>query len=72
MRSNIAWETTFGRNNLGVGILTSLISMLVGPPNDAPAMFSGLVFLEGHFVTRSIVGRRLSLNAWAVFVAFAF
>jgi hypothetical protein len=32
MRSNIAWETTFDRNNLGVGILTSLISMLVGPP----------------------------------------
>jgi len=99
--------------NLVVGILTSLISMLVGLPNAAaigalaailnyipiigpalilvvltlvgiltaptpgvgliaPALFSGVVFLEGHFVTPSIVGRGLSLNALAVFVAFAF
>jgi len=99
--------------NLVVGILTSLISILVGLPNAAaigalaailnyipiigpalilvvltlvgiltaatpgvgliaPALFSGVVFLEGHFVTPSIVGRGLSLNALAVFVAFAF
>jgi len=38
----------------------------------APALFSGLTFLEGHFVTPSIVGRGLSLNALAVFFAFAF
>jgi predicted PurR-regulated permease PerM len=38
----------------------------------APAFFSGLVFLEGHFITPSIVGRGLSLNALVVFFAFAF
>jgi len=38
----------------------------------APVLFSGLVFLEGHFVTPSIIGRGLSLNALAVFFAFAF
>jgi predicted PurR-regulated permease PerM len=99
--------------NLGVGILTGVISMAVGLPNPAalgalaailnyvpivgpalilivltivgiqaestlgvamiaPTLFLGLVFLEGHFVTPSIVGRGLSLNALAVFFAFAF
>jgi len=38
----------------------------------APLCFAGLVFLEGHFITPSIVGRRLQLNALAVFVALAF
>jgi predicted PurR-regulated permease PerM len=38
----------------------------------APAAFVGVVFLEGHFVTPTIIGRRLSLNALAVFIALAF
>jgi predicted PurR-regulated permease PerM len=38
----------------------------------APACFAVLAFLEGHFVTPTIVGRRLSLNALAVFMALAF
>ena len=38
----------------------------------APAAFAGLTFLEGHFVTPTIIGRRLSLNALAVFIALAF
>lgn len=38
----------------------------------AAAAFAGLTFLEGHFVTPTIIGRRLSLNALAVFVALAF
>lgn len=38
----------------------------------APAAFAGVVFLEGHFVTPTIIGRRLSLNALAVFIALAF
>ncbi len=38
----------------------------------APACFAVVTFLEGHFVTPTIVGRRLSLNALAVFLALAF
>jgi len=38
----------------------------------AAAAFAALTFLEGHFVTPTIVGRRLSLNALAVFIALAF
>ncbi len=38
----------------------------------APTAFAALTFLEGHFVTPSIIGRRLALNALAVFVALAF
>ncbi|WLB53154.1 AI-2E family transporter [Bradyrhizobium sp. 521_C7_N1_3] len=34
--------------------------------------FGGITFLEGHFVTPTIIGRRLSLNALAVFIALAF
>jgi predicted PurR-regulated permease PerM len=38
----------------------------------APALFAALTFLEGHFLTPMIVGRRLALNALAVFIALAF
>jgi predicted PurR-regulated permease PerM len=38
----------------------------------APLAFAGMTFLEGHFVTPTIIGRRLELNALAVFVALAF
>jgi predicted PurR-regulated permease PerM len=38
----------------------------------APLAFAGLAFLEGHFITPTIIGRRLELNALAVFVALAF
>ncbi len=38
----------------------------------APLAFAGLTFLEGHFVTPIIIGRRLELNALAVFIALAF
>ena len=38
----------------------------------APLAFVGLTFLEGHFLTPAIIGRRLELNALAVFVALAF
>jgi predicted PurR-regulated permease PerM len=38
----------------------------------APLAFVGLTFLEGHFVTPTIIGRRLELNALAVFIALAF
>ena len=38
----------------------------------APAMFAVMTFLEGHFLTPTVVGRRLALNALAVFMALAF
>jgi predicted PurR-regulated permease PerM len=37
-----------------------------------PAAFAAMTFLEGHFVTPAIVGRRLELNALAVFITLAF
>ena len=38
----------------------------------APALFAVMTFLEGHFLTPMIIGRRLALNALAVFLALAF
>ena len=38
----------------------------------APLLFVGVAFMEGHFVTPTIIGRRLSLNALAVLLALAF
>ena len=38
----------------------------------APALFAAMTFLDGHFLTPMIVGRRLALNALAVFIALAF
>jgi predicted PurR-regulated permease PerM len=44
----------------------------IGTGLIAPLAFVGIAFLEGHFVTPTIIGRRLELNALAVFVALAF
>lgn len=38
----------------------------------AAALFAVAAFVEGHFVTPVVIGRRLSLNALAVFIALAF
>jgi predicted PurR-regulated permease PerM len=38
----------------------------------APLAFAVFTFLEGHFITPTIIGRRLELNALAVFIALAF
>jgi predicted PurR-regulated permease PerM len=44
----------------------------IGAALIAPLAFVGLTFLEGHFITPTIVGRRLELNALAVFISLAF
>ena len=44
----------------------------IGGALIAPLAFVGIAFLEGHFVTPTIIGRRLELNALAVFIALAF
>lgn len=38
----------------------------------AAVLFAAAAFAEGHFVTPVVIGRRLSLNALAVFIALAF
>lgn len=38
----------------------------------APLLFVAIAFLEGHFITPTIIGRRLALNALAVLLALAF
>jgi predicted PurR-regulated permease PerM len=52
-----------------VGIVTS---SKLGTGLIAALLFVGITFLEGHFVTPTIIGRRLELNALAVFIALAF
>jgi len=53
----------------GVGLVTfpSLSHALI-----APAALIGLTTLEGHFITPTIVGRRITLNPLVVVLALAF
>jgi predicted PurR-regulated permease PerM len=44
----------------------------IGAGLIAPLAFVGVAFMEGHFITPTIIGRRLELNALAVFMALAF
>ena len=54
-------------------VLVGLVaSPTIGMGLMAPAAFIGLTFLEGHFITPTIIGRRLELNALAVFISLAF
>lgn len=52
-----------------VGIISA---STLGAGLIAAALFVGLTFMEGHFITPTIIGRRLQLNALAVFVGLAF
>jgi predicted PurR-regulated permease PerM len=52
-----------------VGVVTA---STIGVGVIAALLFVGVTFLEGHFVTPTIIGRRLELNALAVFMALAF
>jgi len=54
-------------------VLVGLIAFpTLGGGLMAAIAFGGLTFLEGHFITPTIIGRRLALNALAVFLALAF
>jgi predicted PurR-regulated permease PerM len=54
-------------------IVVGLVALpTIGAGLVAPALFAAMTFLEGHFLTPTIVGRRLALNALAVFVMLAF
>ena len=52
---------------VGIIALPTLSAGLV-----APLAFVAIAFMEGHFITPTIIGRRLALNALAVFLALAF
>jgi predicted PurR-regulated permease PerM len=52
---------------VGIIALPTLSAGLV-----APMAFVAIAFMEGHFITPTIIGRRLALNALAVFLALAF
>jgi predicted PurR-regulated permease PerM len=52
---------------VGIVALPTLSGALV-----APTLFVALTFFEGHFITPTIIGRRLALNALAVLLALAF
>ncbi|HUO01110.1 MAG TPA: AI-2E family transporter [Bradyrhizobium sp.] len=54
---------------LAVGIIAF---PTIGTGLIAPLAFCGITFMEGHFVTPTIIGRKLSLNALAVFLGLAF
>ena len=53
-------------------VVSVIASSTLGAGLIAPLAFVGITFLEGHFVTPTIIGRRLELNALAVFLALAF
>jgi predicted PurR-regulated permease PerM len=42
------------------------------PALVAPALFVSFTFVEGHFATPAIVGRRLFMHPLAVFLSLAF
>jgi predicted PurR-regulated permease PerM len=53
--------------------IVGIISLpTIGAAVMAPMAFVGIAFIEGHFVTPTIIGRRLALNALAVFLGLAF
>jgi predicted PurR-regulated permease PerM len=54
---------------VAVGVITF---STIGAGLIAALAFVGVIFLEGHFVTPTIIGRRLELNALAVFIALSF
>jgi predicted PurR-regulated permease PerM len=54
---------------VGVGVIAV---PTLGAGLIAASGFAGIAFLEGHFVTPTIIGRRLALNALAVFLGLAF
>lgn len=52
---------------IGLLVFPTLVLALI-----APAIFITLTFVEGHFITPNVVGRRMYMNALAVFLSLAF
>ncbi|HWW48716.1 MAG TPA: AI-2E family transporter [Xanthobacteraceae bacterium] len=52
-----------------IGVVTAAT---LGAGLMAAGCFTVLAFCEGHFITPAVIGRKLSLNALAVFISLAF
>jgi predicted PurR-regulated permease PerM len=64
---------------LGPAIVTGTLAVVgllafptLGEAAVAPLVFLAIVSLEGQFITPALMGRRLELNPFAVFLAIAF
>jgi predicted PurR-regulated permease PerM len=55
-----------------LGVVGLLTYPSLGEALIAPAVFLGFVTIEGQFLTPALMGRRLELNPFAVFLAIAF
>jgi predicted PurR-regulated permease PerM len=55
-----------------LAIVGTIALPTIGAAVMAPMAFVGIAFMEGHFITPTIIGRRLALNALAVFLGLAF
>jgi predicted PurR-regulated permease PerM len=55
-----------------LGVVGIIALPTIGAAVMAPMAFVGIAFIEGHFITPTIIGRRLALNALAVFLGLAF
>jgi predicted PurR-regulated permease PerM len=55
-----------------LGVVGLLTFPALGEALVAPAIFLAIVSIEGQFLTPALMGRRLELNPFAVFLAIAF
>jgi predicted PurR-regulated permease PerM len=55
-----------------LGVVGLLTFPTLGEALVAPAIFLAIVSIEGQFLTPALMGRRLELNPFAVFLAIAF
>jgi predicted PurR-regulated permease PerM len=55
-----------------LGVAGLLTFPTLGEAIVAPLIFLGIVAIEGQFLTPALMGRRLEINPFAVFLAIAF
>lgn len=54
-------------------VIVGIVSFpTIGAALMAPLLFTVMTFIEGHFITPTIIGRKLALNALAVLLTLAF
>ena len=55
-----------------LGVVSLLLYPSLGEAAMAPLLYLALVIVEGQFITPTLMGRRLEINPFAVFLAIAF
>jgi predicted PurR-regulated permease PerM len=55
-----------------LGLVGLLVHPTIGEAAIAPVIYLAVVTLEGQFITPTLMGQRLELNPFAVFLAIAF